>query len=289
MKKYFALFFVLIILSGCSYKSSEDISYAYPIEQNTNTKDEDRESASSTNLSEQMRLAREASKNFREDIAEDEKEKEEQEFKYYNVVEVEDSDTVLVKINDKDEEINLLGANYYITFFSDNPDATAITYNCFKQKSLNKLKEILDNKKVRLELDPRGSFNSLSGKYYYVYLEDGTLVNQLMIKNGYAIAGFYTSYKYESEFKALEKKAKDSKLGLWKSSICDNEPTLLSNSYLDCWIKGNISYNTGEKIYHLPGCEYYDATTIDERYGEKWFCTEKEAINAGWRKAYTCP
>jgi len=55
----------------------------------------------------------------------------------------------------------------------------------------------------------------------------------------------------------------------------------------NCVIKGNIGYNTGEKIYHLPGCECYDATIIDERYGEKWFCTEKEAISAGWRKAYT--
>ncbi|HNV97441.1 MAG TPA: hypothetical protein PKL13_04020 [bacterium] len=57
----------------------------------------------------------------------------------------------------------------------------------------------------------------------------------------------------------------------------------------DCVIKGNISYNTGEKIYHFPGCDYYSSTVIDEKYGEKWFCTEQEAINAGWRKAYNCP
>ncbi len=61
------------------------------------------------------------------------------------------------------------------------------------------------------------------------------------------------------------------------------------NNVKNCLIKGNINYNTGEKIYHLPECEYYDATIIDERYGERWFCAEREAINAGWRKAYTCP
>lgn len=52
-----------------------------------------------------------------------------------------------------------------------------------------------------------------------------------------------------------------------------------------CRIKGNISIDTGEKIYHVPGQEYYDETRINEAYGERWFCTEQEAINAGWRKA----
>lgn len=56
-----------------------------------------------------------------------------------------------------------------------------------------------------------------------------------------------------------------------------------------CNIKGNISYTTGEKIYHLPGCPYYDATIINEAKGERWFCTEAEAQAAGWRKAYNCP
>ena len=54
-------------------------------------------------------------------------------------------------------------------------------------------------------------------------------------------------------------------------------------------IKGNISYNTGERIYHIPGCDYYYATKINSQYGERWFSTEAEAVTAGWRKAYNCP
>ena len=50
-----------------------------------------------------------------------------------------------------------------------------------------------------------------------------------------------------------------------------------------CKIKGNISKTTGEKIYHLPGDKYYDQTKIDAFAGEKVFCTESEAIKAGWR------
>ena len=52
-----------------------------------------------------------------------------------------------------------------------------------------------------------------------------------------------------------------------------------------CDIKGNISIKTGEKIYHVPGQEYYSATQISPEYGERWFCTEAEAIANGWRKA----
>ncbi|WP_448562531.1 sunset domain-containing protein [Trichothermofontia sp.] len=52
-----------------------------------------------------------------------------------------------------------------------------------------------------------------------------------------------------------------------------------------CMIKGNISVASGEKLYHLPGMEDYESTVIDPMKGEKWFCTESEAIANGWRKA----
>ncbi len=52
-----------------------------------------------------------------------------------------------------------------------------------------------------------------------------------------------------------------------------------------CNIKGNISFNSGEKIYHVPGQQYYNATKISPDFGERWFCTEREALNNGWRKA----
>jgi micrococcal nuclease len=49
-------------------------------------------------------------------------------------------------------------------------------------------------------------------------------------------------------------------------------------------IKGNIS-SSGERIYHVPGQRYYDKTLIHLSKGERWFCTEQEAVAAGWRKA----
>ncbi|HSN88573.1 MAG TPA: hypothetical protein VL025_17560 [Thermoanaerobaculia bacterium] len=52
-----------------------------------------------------------------------------------------------------------------------------------------------------------------------------------------------------------------------------------------CDIKGNISYRTGERIYHVPGQQNYDDAKIAPDYGERWFCTEEAAVENGWRKA----
>lgn len=45
------------------------------------------------------------------------------------------------------------------------------------------------------------------------------------------------------------------------------------------WIKGNINLK-GEKIYHMPGQEYYRVTQPEE-----WFETEEDAVKAGFRKS----
>jgi hypothetical protein len=125
-------------------------------------------------------------------------------------------------------------------------------------------------------------------------------------------------YKYQGDFNKAEKYAKDNKLGLWVNGVCgdnieepvsvqptqDTEPTVnetqnnnqettkteeVVEEPQSCTIKGNISYKNDEKIYHVEGCQSYSRTVIDESKGEKWFCTEAEALAAGWRKALNCP
>lgn len=66
------------------------------------------------------------------------------------------------------------------------------------------------------------------------------------------------------------------------------EPTtnsLFGLSRGNCAIKGNISINTGERIYHVPGQKYYQETRISPQHGERWFCSESEARSAGWRRS----
>lgn len=48
-----------------------------------------------------------------------------------------------------------------------------------------------------------------------------------------------------------------------------------------CAIKGNIS-QAGRKFYHLPGRQSYPGIIIQPERGERWFCTEAEAVANGW-------
>jgi endonuclease YncB( thermonuclease family) len=56
----------------------------------------------------------------------------------------------------------------------------------------------------------------------------------------------------------------------------------------NCSIKGKLAVRarvTGNiGIYHLRGCPSYAATTRPDR----WFCSEDDALAAGFRKAYNC-
>ncbi|WP_246206953.1 phospholipase D-like domain-containing protein [Methylocystis heyeri] len=50
-----------------------------------------------------------------------------------------------------------------------------------------------------------------------------------------------------------------------------------------CAIKGNVN-SRGERIYHLPNGRGYARVTM-KGDGKRWFCSEAQAVAAGWRKA----
>jgi phosphatidylserine/phosphatidylglycerophosphate/cardiolipin synthase-like enzyme len=50
-----------------------------------------------------------------------------------------------------------------------------------------------------------------------------------------------------------------------------------------CPIKGNVN-RKGDRIYHAPGGRDYNRVTM-KGTGTRWFCSEEEAIAAGWRRA----
>ena len=73
--------------------------------------------------------------------------------------------------------------------------------------------------------------------------------------------------------------------GGWTASDLLASWSASGGSGQSCTIKGNISINTGERIFHVPGQRYYAQTKISPQYGERWFCSEFEARAAGWRKS----
>lgn len=59
-------------------------------------------------------------------------------------------------------------------------------------------------------------------------------------------------------------------------------PTGCVDAPPDCLIKGNIG-GTGQKFYILPGdAEYYPYAFVEPEKGERWFCTEREAMGNGF-------
>lgn len=135
-------------------------------------------------------------------------------------------------------------------------------------------------------------------------LDSGTELNAWLVREGLALAFVRYSSKYLKE----EKEAREAKRGLWAGTFqapwdwrAANQNQLpISNSVVtpqglvsqqqstqaraECLIKGNIN-RRGEKIFHMPGSKWYGRTQIDERSGERWFCSQAEAEKAGWRSA----
>lgn len=99
----------------------------------------------------------------------------------------------------------------------------------------------------------------------------GTNINEVMVSRGLA--------RSSSGFTEAQSAAKEKRLGIWS-----DECRKTSNQ--ECAIKGNIK--SGKKVYHLPDCDHYALTIIDTSYGDRWFCTEEEAVNEGFTKTTGC-
>ena len=140
------------------------------------------------------------------------------------------------------------------------------------------------------------------GRHVSVCHNGTTDINAEMVRAGFAVA----YRRYGNDYVAAENEARSARRGLWSGEFERPEefrrenraratqqapradsavaPPARDGQKPDCRIKGNIN-GKGEKIYHMPGSRTYDDTRIDERRGERWFCTAKEAEDAGWRAA----
>ena len=156
------------------------------------------------------------------------------------------------------------------------------TVECFGREASNKNKELVEGKFVQLERDV-SEVDKYGRLLRYVYV-DSVFANELLVKEGFAHASSYPpDVKYQDLLSSAQQEAQSQNKGLWAG--CGDNSASSQVSPDGCQIKGNISFSTGEKIYHMQGQEYYDKTVIDESKGERWFCTEKEAQDAGWRKS----
>ncbi|MCK4892255.1 MAG: thermonuclease family protein [Candidatus Pacebacteria bacterium] len=136
--------------------------------------------------------------------------------KLYKIIKVIDGDTVVVMIGGKNETIRLIGINTPEIVDPRRP------VECFGREASKKVKEALINKRIRLEGDDAVSDKDEYGRLLrYIFLEDGTNFNKIMIKDGYAYEYTYNvPYKYQDEFKQVETDAREAKKGLWADGVC---------------------------------------------------------------------
>jgi endonuclease YncB( thermonuclease family) len=109
-------------------------------------------------------------------------------------------------------------------------------------------------------------------------------INAEMVRTGFA----WAFVKYSTRYQAIEAKARQAKIGIWKGSA--QPPWLYRESRWQvaetdapkgCAIKGNITENG--HIYHMPWSPWYAKVKVEPAKGEHWFCTEQEASEAGFR------
>lgn len=111
-------------------------------------------------------------------------------------------------------------------------------------------------------------------------------INAEMVRRGYA----WAFVKYSRSYVAEEAEAREARAGIWQG---DAEPAWIfrANRWESagedapdgCAIKGNVSRNG--RIYHMPWSPWYGRVKVDLDRGERWFCSEDEARQAGWRPA----
>ena len=92
---------------------------------------------------------------------------------------------------------------------------------CFGKESAAFNKNLVEGKRVRLEKDisERDKYGRL---LRFVFLEDGTLVNEVLVREGYAHASPYTpDISRKDFFREAESDAKSNHRGLWSAEICD--------------------------------------------------------------------
>lgn len=132
------------------------------------------------------------------------------------------------------------------------------------------------------------------GRPVAICFADGIDVGAEMVERGLAVAYREYSLKYVPH----EQRARAAKRGLWVGEFempwdyraRKRAGTIISlpescpppSDDPGCRIKGNISKSG--RIYHTPGSRDYEKVVINPAKGERFFCSEEEALACGWRE-----
>lgn len=153
------------------------------------------------------------------------------------------------------------------------------SWNCGVE-ALEELQNLITSGPVFCQSISNDAYGRVIGKCN-VY---GVDIGAEMVSMGLA----YAFFKYSSDYKNEEDSARSGSLGVWSGDFqrpwdyrAEKWLSAEQEAPSGCPIKGNISENG--QIYHAPWSPWYKKTRINEVKGERWFCSEADAVAAGWR------
>ena len=133
--------------------------------------------------------------------------------------------------------------------------------------------QLLLGKQVRVEYDQQRT-DKYQRTLVYLYLPDGTLANQDIIRQGYGHAYLSFPFRLMSSFRAAEQEARDAGRGLWASADTVASAQSTPAASIRVWV------NTASNVYHCPGTRYYGKTK------RGMYLTQGEAQQKSYRAAY---
>lgn len=160
--------------------------------------------------------------------------------------------------------------------------ASGTEWRCGRE-AINHLASLAEGRTLVCRGDTFDDFDRLIG----TCTADGADVSAQMVRDGMA----WAFVRFSQDYVAEEAEARAAGRGIWRGPAqpawdfrAARWQVAEQESPTGCPIKGNISDNG--QIYHAPWSPWYSRTSINEARGERWFCSEREALDAGWRAPY---
>lgn len=130
----------------------------------------------------------------------------------YSINHFVDGDTIAVNMNGKVEKVRFVGVDTPETHKPNTP------VQCYGPAAAAFTKTTIGNNRVRLVSDSLSTDRDRYDRLLrYVYLPDGTLVNEKLIQNGYGFYYPYFPFTKSARFAADEQSAIAAHKGLWAS------------------------------------------------------------------------
>ena len=148
------------------------------------------------------------------------------------------------------------------------------------RKAVSQLSRLISNNKVRCIRKSTDNLGRLIAQCSMREFDIGAY----MVGKGLA----WISPGDPAGYEQFQRAAKLANLGIWRAE--SDTPwhyrearwqLAKARAPAGCPVKGNIS--GAGRVYYLPWSNQYDRVQIQPKKGERWFCNEREAIQAGWR------